>query len=131
MKAATHTLAKYCQSFSWTTLSVLASTAITAGFVMQPASAQVTAADTLQPNPQSGEYNGDPFSNNGNGQMNSVFDLIHRASQTGGRTMSEVQEDQRETINSEAEAFRNRQLELLREENSSESSNNPSPFRQN
>ncbi|MDX2213172.1 MAG: hypothetical protein SFY66_07770 [Oculatellaceae cyanobacterium bins.114] len=132
MRAAIHTLAKQGHAFSLTTLSLLVLTTITAGFGVQPASAQPTTADTLQQTPQSGEYSSDPFSGTGNGQMNSVFDLIHRASQGGIRSMSEVQQEQRENISSEAVEFRNRQMELLRQQNQPESSNTtPSTPQQN
>lgn len=109
------------------TVGVTLATAI----ATQPALAQSTTADTLQETPQSGEYNADPFSSNGNGQMNSVFDLIHRASMGGGRSWSEVQEDQRETISSEAVEFRNRQMELLRQQDEPQPANSPTPTNQN
>ena len=130
MKVATQMLAQIftqsCRSSIQITWSALGATVVTT-IAIQPALAQSTTADTLQEAPQSGEYNADPFSGNGNGQMNSVFDLIHRASTAGGRSMSEVQEDQRETISSEAVEFRNRQMELLRQQENPQPANSPTP----
>lgn len=114
----------------WLALSVLMSAVVTIA-IAKPTLAQVTSADTLQQAPQSGEYNSDPFSSNGNGQMNSVFDLIHRANMGGGRSLSEVQEEQRENISSEAADFRARQMELLQQENGTQSSTSSDTPQQN
>lgn len=57
--------------------------------------------------PQDQNQNSDPFSRNGN--IESMFDLIHRANFGQIRSLGEFQQDQRQNINSEAERFRQQQ----------------------
>jgi hypothetical protein len=82
----------------------------------QPAKAQLSPADDLNNNPQSGDTSSDPFSGTGSGQVNTMFDLIHRAQLGSFQGVSEFQQNQRQTISSEAENFRALQLQRIQQQ---------------
>jgi len=103
-------------NFNWSVSTVLRLVVITGalvGGVSSTALAETANSEVLFQNAQSGDGTSDPFSGRGNGQMNSVFDLIHQVTLGPDRTSSEFQQDQNQSINSEAQEFRTRQLQLL------------------
>ncbi len=97
--------------------SLLALGGTTLALTVQPATAQTYGGYSTgttapaQDLPQNQNQNSDPFSRNGN--IESMFDLIHRANFGQIRSPGEFQQDQNQSINSEAERFRQqRQMRL-------------------
>lgn len=90
--------------------------------VVAPSSlAQVSSNDLLLDNSFSGDSSSDPFATTGSGQMRGAFDLFHRANLGGGMTPNEFGQHQQESISTEAQSFRERQLFLLQQREQSSS----------
>lgn len=108
--------------FRAATATLLGFLAIGTAFVAaQPVLAQESGAgDPLLVNPLAGDGTSDPFSSRGSGQMNGLFDLIHRANFGSGRSLSDFRQDQQESIDSAASDFRSRQQMLLQQQSPSE-----------
>ncbi|HEY9676301.1 MAG TPA: hypothetical protein V6D11_32965 [Waterburya sp.] len=89
--------------------------ALTAAVFPQVASAQLTPG-SAQPLPdQSRQNERDSFGGNlGNGDL-SIFNLIHRAQLGGLRDMGEFSQEQNQNLNSAAEEYKRRQLQLIRQ----------------
>jgi hypothetical protein len=81
----------------------------------QPAVAQTSNRDANVFTNQSGDRSSGSFSSGG-GQMGGMFDLFHRAVLGVPRSSSEFGQEQQNSIGSEASDFRQRQQELLRQQ---------------
>lgn len=86
--------------FSWFLVGVLASVGTT--FISGAAIAQSTNLDPLE-----------GLSTDDDGEVPDPFELFHRAVFAPSMDAAEFQEQQQEAINSEAEAFRLRQQQLI------------------
>lgn len=85
-------------------------------FGFQTAMAQSSSRDAnVYGNTQSGDRPSSGFGS-GSSDMGSMFDLFHRAVLGTPRSSSEFGRDQQNTIGSEASDFRQRQQELLRQQ---------------
>jgi len=74
---------------------------------------EATLAQTLQNDPgQDFQKQGDAI-NGGTGQSFSVFDLIHRSNLGGNRSMEDVNNEQKENLDSAAAEFRAKQRQRL------------------
>ncbi len=75
----------------------------------------VAAQTTTQPfnDSLSGDSRGDVFSGRGNGQTNSMFDIIHRAMQGQGLSSEDFNEEQQENLDDAAAQFRKLQQQQL------------------
>lgn len=94
-------------------LAVVAGTALPQGAVV----AQVVEPVPVFDNSLSGDgRSSDPFSGGGDGQASTLLDMFHRANFGTIPSMPDFQRDQQERIGDEATNFRNRQLELLRQQ---------------
>ncbi len=78
----------------------------------QPVQAQ-TSADLQTP---VGSSDRDANNNGDLGSINSMFDLLHRVQQGGIRDPYQFSHDQQQSINSQASAFRQRQADLLKQQ---------------
>ena len=83
--------------------------------LLQPAIAQEASADLLEDDSFSGDNGSDPFAGNSGGSTG-MFELFHRANLSGDRSIHEFNREQEQNINTAAEDFRTRQLELLRQQ---------------
>ena len=114
MKAATKSRPLF-PSFAWITISLLGAGSLAAiflGALSQPVQAQ-TSADLRTPvgsSDRNANTNGD-LSN-----INSLFDLLHRVQQGSIRDPYQFSHDQQQNINSAASTFRQRQAELLKQQ---------------
>ncbi|HEY9648971.1 MAG TPA: hypothetical protein V6C88_21510 [Chroococcidiopsis sp.] len=85
-----------------------------------------TLSEEVWSNPQSGDGNAtDPFSGEGANAFNGVLDLINRMQLGTSQNSFQFGQQQRNNINSEADAFRARQAELLRQQQGAQSSTEP------
>ncbi len=66
----------------------------------------------------------DPFSNRGNGQMNGIFDIVHRAMQ-GGRSLDEFSSEQKESLDDATAQFRAKQRQQLQSGGSQSATTTP------
>jgi len=91
-------------------LSVLAAIAMALGATKH------ASAQTANVPPLVGAQNesSDPFSNRGNSQSNGIFDLIHRAMQSGSVSNDDFRTEQNDNLDSATAEFRAKQLERLR-----------------
>lgn len=100
------------KSSVWVTLSLFTGFFVALTAFVQPVQAQ-TSADLRAPvgsSDQSANTNGD-F-----GSVNNLFDLMHRVQQGSIRDSYQFNQEQRQSINSEASAFRQRQADLLKQQ---------------
>jgi hypothetical protein len=100
--------------------------AATLGMAAVPSAiAQTSNRDAnVYTNTQGGESRGG-FSSGNSGDLGSMFDLFHRAVLGSPRSSSEFGREQQNSIGSEASDFRQRQQELLRQQQGSPNSPNP------
>lgn len=77
-------------------------------------SANAQINDPMQNSGNMGDSS-DIFSNRGDGQMNGMFDLIHRATLANPQSWAEFNTTQQRNIESAASEFRSRQLQMLRQ----------------
>lgn len=99
-------------------LLVVVGTVATLGAVMHPATAQLSNPNTSA-DPAQGlgrDTSSDLLSGGENGGISSMMDLIHRANMGEIPSSGEFQQDQRSRITTQAEQFRARQQELLRQQ---------------
>jgi hypothetical protein len=88
--------------------------------------AQQSSAGSLLDTPQSGDsFGSDPFSSNGSGQVNSVFNILNRAILAPTTSGSDFLQQQQNNLGQEAADFRARQQELLRQDSSQQPSSTP------
>ncbi len=85
----------------------------------QPGWTQVEPTTDVNPlqdlNP---DNNRDPFSRANDGEaMNGIFDLMHRAQMGNIRSLSEYSTEQDQSLNDAAAKFRQRQLEMMKNQN--------------
>jgi hypothetical protein len=113
---------KTVAQFSFISLRILigtvASSLAIASLVLslfQPAIAQEASADLLEDDSLSGDNGSDPFAGNSGGSTG-MFELFHRANLSGDRSIYEYSREQEQNINTAAEDFRTRQLDLLRQQ---------------
>ena len=101
------------KSLNQLALSLLAASALLPVMLPQSALAQLTDAQSLQ-DWQSPESQ-DPFSGKSDGSQGafSMFDMIHRANLGNTRSLGEFTEEQNESLDAAAEAFREQQRERL------------------
>jgi hypothetical protein len=99
----------------WSSLAgaVISTLGITQAAIAQFPTTPAGVANDLQ---TPSDETGDPFSSSGSGGMNTMLDLIHRANFGEIRSSDQFRQDQRNTINSEAENFRNRQQQMLQQQ---------------
>ena len=97
------------KSLTQLALGLLAATAFVPVVLPQSALAQFTDAQPLQD--WQGPESRDPFSGKSDGGEGafSVFDMIHRANLGNTRSLGEFTEEQNESLDAAAEAFRNEQ----------------------
>lgn len=110
MKATVQSRSSARSSLLWIALGVLGTSVLG---LAQPALAQPTSADLQTP---VGSSDRDA---NGNGDLSNIdtmFDLLHRAQMGSIRDPYEFNRDQQQNINTAASTFRQRQLELLRQQ---------------
>ncbi|MBW4660614.1 MAG: hypothetical protein KME15_18230 [Drouetiella hepatica Uher 2000/2452] len=100
------------KSSIWVMLSLFAGSLAALTAFVQPVQAQ-TSADLQTPvgtSDQNSNTNGD-F-----GSVNNLFDLMHRVQQGSIRDPYQFSQEQQQSINSEASAFRQRQADLLKQQ---------------
>lgn len=100
-------------------LSILASTGVTTCLLASPSFAQsniYNVSGEARPEDTFKTQEGsDPFSTNSDNS--SVFNLIHRAQMGNLRDMSDFNSEQRQSIQSAADKFRQQQLDRIRKNN--------------
>ncbi|HEY9640092.1 MAG TPA: hypothetical protein V6C57_06385 [Coleofasciculaceae cyanobacterium] len=101
----------FVQKSAWVTLSLLAS--VTLAGISQPAQAQTSSLDLQTP---VGSSDRDASNNGDLSNLNSMFNLMHRAQQGNIRDPYQFSHDQQQIINTQATDFRQRQAELLRQQ---------------
>jgi hypothetical protein len=102
-------------------LIIAVASILAAGLVLplpEPAIAQEASADLLEDDSLSGDNGSDPFAGNSSGSAG-MFELFHRANLSGDRSIYEYSREQEQNINTAAEDFRTRQLELLQQQQNS------------
>jgi hypothetical protein len=98
--------------------------ATSAGLLVSTGSALAQTGDPLDAN---NSRTSDPFSNQ-DGGYGGFFDMMHRVQRGTIRSTSEYSQDQQESMGSEAQNFRMRQMEQLNQQNSqSPSLTTPAP----
>jgi hypothetical protein len=93
-------------------LSILAGASLASFSIATTVFAQTTTPQPLADFQE--QDNKDPFSSRGSGQGSSMFNLIHRAIQGPSKSAEDFNSEQQENLDSAAEEFRARQMELLR-----------------
>jgi hypothetical protein len=85
----------------------------------QPSWAQNTTTNVNPLDDLSPQQNTNPFSARDQGEaMNGIMDLMHRAQMGNIRSSSEYSTEQNQNLNDAAAKFRQRQLEMIRNQNS-------------
>jgi hypothetical protein len=110
------------KSAAWAALSLLGATGALLSGTIQPAAAQAlnnpNNSDPLQDVRRGNDNSSDPFSSSGGGGMSGFLQLMHQAQQGQIRDGSQFDNDQQNSINSTAADFRNKQRQLLQQQNS-------------
>ncbi|MCT7951133.1 hypothetical protein NG798_15140 [Ancylothrix sp. C2] len=92
------------------------------GFGMPSFAQSCTGAAALQTNCQQNSNEIDTVSGAGNGQLN-MMELIHRAQMGAPIDMQNFTEEQKQNINSAADAFRTQQMQRLEQSQQQETGN--------
>ncbi|MBW4519078.1 MAG: hypothetical protein KME16_05185 [Scytolyngbya sp. HA4215-MV1] len=111
------------KSFAWIVVATVAGVGMvvllpTRSLAQAQNDAAPTVVDPLK-DFQSPDASSDPFSSRGD-NSSGVFDLIHRAMQSSGKSFEDFSAEQEDNLDSEAAQFRKQQLELLRQRQQAE-----------
>lgn len=116
---------KTSKSGIWVVLATLSTMGSTALFLPQPSLAQ----SAPKPQPLQDLFptkdNNDPFSSRGNGL--GVFDLIHRATLSPGRSLEDFSSEQDKNLTDAATEFRERQRQLIQQQQQNQPSVGTTP----
>ena len=106
------------------TLIALASSLVLATTAQAQSSRDVPSNDPFRDSPNTGDRN--PMQGEGGLDM---FDIIHRSNFGGGQTLEDFRSGQEGRLNTAADDFRRRQLELIRQQDavSTEELESPNP----
>ena len=97
------------------TISTMGATAL---FLPQPSLAQSATKTQVLQDLFPTKDNNDPFSSRGNGL--GVFDLIHRATLGTGRSLEDFSSEQQKNLTDAAAEFRERQRQLIQQQQQSQ-----------
>jgi len=107
------------QSFIKLAICTTAGISLVSLLIPQPSWAQNTTTNANPLEDLNPQENTNPFSARDQGQaMNGIMDLMHRAQMGNIRSSSEYSTEQNQNLNDAAAKFRQRQLEMIRNQNS-------------